>query len=112
VLNDLSLQVRAGEIFGLIGPSGSGKTTAMHLCCGHLRPNDGSLTVLGEQPTAFTTGTRRIGYVPQNFILYSDLTVEQNVAFAAGLYGMAEWRVASAFAKRWNWSNCGTRAAG
>lgn len=93
VLNDLSLQVRAGEIFGLIGPSGSGKTTTVHLCCGHLRPNAGALTVLGEQPTAFTPATRRrIGYMPQNFILYPDLTVEQNVAFAAGLYGMAEWQ--------------------
>ncbi len=92
VLADLSLQVRAGEIFGLIGPSGSGKTTTIHLFCGHLRPSGGMVTVFGEQPSAFTTATRRkLGYLPQQFILYPDLTVMQNVAFAAGLYGLAEW---------------------
>ncbi len=93
VLRDLSLRVHVGEIFGLIGPSGSGKTTMIHLLCGHLRPNGGTVTVLGEQPTAFTVATRRqIGYMPQNFILYPDLTVKQNVGFAAGLYGLGEWR--------------------
>lgn len=93
VLRDLTLQVGEGEIFGLIGPSGSGKSTAIHLLCGHLRPSDGTLTVLGQDPARFTTATRRrIGYMPQGFILYPDLTVEQNVAFAAGLYGLAEWR--------------------
>jgi ABC-2 type transport system ATP-binding protein len=93
VLSNLSLEVRSGEILGLIGPSGSGKTTAIHLFCGHLRPSDGSVVVLDEAPTAFTPATRRrIGYMPQNFILYPDLTVKQNVAFAAGLYGLGEWR--------------------
>ena len=93
VLRDLSLRVHAGEIFGLIGPSGSGKTTMIHLLCGHLRPNGGTVKVLGEQPTAFTVAARRqIGYMPQNFILYPDLTVQQNVGFAAGLYGLGEWR--------------------
>ena len=93
VLNNLSLRVDAGEIFGLIGPSGSGKTTTIHLLCGHLRPSGGTVTVLGEQPAAFATATRRrIGYMPQSFILYPDLTVRQNVAFAAGLYGLGEWR--------------------
>ncbi|MDP9310822.1 MAG: ABC transporter ATP-binding protein [Chloroflexota bacterium] len=92
VLANLSVQVRAGEIFGLIGPSGSGKTTAIHLCCGHLRPSAGSIEVLGEQPSSFTAATRRrIGYMPQNFILYPDLTIKQNIAFAAGLYGLNEW---------------------
>ena len=93
VLSDLSLQVGAGEIFGLIGPSGSGKTTTIHLCCGHLRPSAGEITVFGEIPAGFTAAARgRIGYMPQNFILYPDLTVKQNVSFAAGLYGLAEWR--------------------
>lgn len=93
VLRDLSLEVQAGEIFGLIGPSGSGKSTAIHLLCGHLRPTSGELAVLGHEPAHFNTATRRrIGYMPQGFILYPDLTVEQNVAFAAGLYGLPEWR--------------------
>ncbi len=93
VLSALSLSVAAGEVYGLIGPSGSGKTTTLHLLCGHLRPDSGSATVLGERPDSFSAATRRrIGYMPQNFILYEDLTVKQNVAFAAGLYGLGEWR--------------------
>ncbi len=93
VLHDLNLTVRSGEIFGLIGPSGSGKTTAIHLLCGHLRASGGEMRVLGNRPEEFTVrNRRRIGYMPQGFALYPDLTVEQNVAFAAGLYGLAEWR--------------------
>ncbi|MDP9352307.1 MAG: ABC transporter ATP-binding protein, partial [Chloroflexota bacterium] len=93
VLRDLSLQVRQGEIFGLIGPSGSGKSTTVHILCSHLRPDTGTVRVLGEEPLAFTEQTReRIGYMPQGFILQRDLTVRQNVSFAAGLYGIWEWR--------------------
>jgi len=93
VLRDLALQVTAGEIFGLIGPSGSGKSTTIHLLCGHLRPDRGTVSVMGETPIGFSTATRRrIGYMPQSFILYPDLTVAQNVGFAAGLYGMPERR--------------------
>ena len=93
VLRDLSLEIAAGEIFGLIGPSGSGKSTTVHLMCGHLRPSGGELAVFGRAPARFTAAIRRrIGYMPQGFVLYEDLTVEQNVAFAAGLYGLAEWR--------------------
>ncbi|MDP9380059.1 MAG: ABC transporter ATP-binding protein [Chloroflexota bacterium] len=92
VLTDLSLQVRAGEIFGLIGPSGSGKSTTIHLLYGHLRPSGGTACVFGERPVHFSARTRaRIGYMPQGFILYPDLTVKQNVDAAAGLYGLSEW---------------------
>ena len=93
VLRDLSLAVQVGEIFGLIGPSGSGKSTAIHLLCGHLRPSGGEMSVLGKSPSSFTAAIRRrIGYMPQGFVLYPDLSVEQNVSFAAGLYGLTEWR--------------------
>ena len=93
VLRDLTMSVAAGEIFGLIGPSGSGKSTAIHLFCGHLRASGGEMAVMGSTPDKFTAAIRRrIGYMPQGFALYPDLTVEQNVAFAAGLYGLAEWR--------------------
>ncbi|GAB4193494.1 MAG: ABC transporter ATP-binding protein [Roseiflexaceae bacterium] len=93
VLRDLSLCVEPGTLFGLIGPSGSGKTTTVQLCCGHLRPSAGELTVLGETPTRFSASARRrLGYLPQQFVLHPDLTVEQNVHFAAGLYGLPEWR--------------------
>jgi ABC-2 type transport system ATP-binding protein len=93
VLRDLTMSVAAGEIFGLIGPSGSGKSTEIHLLCGHLRASGGEMAVLGSTPDKFTAAIRRrIGYMPQGFALYPDLTVEQNIAFAAGLYGLPEWR--------------------
>jgi ABC-2 type transport system ATP-binding protein len=93
VLQDLSLSVGMGEIFGLIGPSGSGKSTTIHLLCGHLRPSGGAVRVFGQVPTRLDRATkRRIGYLPQGFVLYPDLTVRQNVAFVAGLYGLSEWR--------------------
>lgn len=93
VLRDMSLRVRPGEIFGLIGPSGSGKSTTVHLLCGHLRPSEGTASVLGEEPASFTRKTRRrIGYMPQGFILNPDLSVRDNLAFAAGLYGVGWWR--------------------
>jgi ABC-2 type transport system ATP-binding protein len=93
VLHDLTLEVATGEVFGLIGPSGSGKSTAILLFCGRVEPDRGTAVVLGEEPTRFRAATRRrIGYMPQHFLLYPDLTIEQNVGFAAGLYGLAEWR--------------------
>jgi ABC-2 type transport system ATP-binding protein len=89
----MSLSVAGGEIFGLIGPSGSGKSTTIHLLCGHLRPSGGEVRVFGQQPTRLgRAAKRRIGYLPQGFVLYPDLTVRQNVAFVAGLYGLSEWR--------------------
>jgi ABC-2 type transport system ATP-binding protein len=89
VLRDLSLAIEAGEIFGLIGPSGSGKSTTVHLLCGHLRPTSGALRVLGEVPTRFRAATRRrIGYMPQQFTLFGDLSAEHNLQFLAGLYGV------------------------
>jgi ABC-2 type transport system ATP-binding protein len=95
VLRDLALAVAPGTIFGLFGPSGSGKSTCIHLCCGHLRPDGGSLHVLGEEPARFSRATRRrIGYAAQQFTLSPDLTAAANVAFAAGLYGIPEWRSA------------------
>ncbi len=93
VLRDLTLRMDAGEIFGLIGPSGSGKSTTIGLLCGQLRPSGGAVTVFGQDPLRFDTATRhRIGYMAQGFVFYPDLTVEQNVAFAAGLYSLPEWR--------------------
>lgn len=90
VLRDLNLTVETGEIFGLIGPSGSGKSTTIHLLCGHQRASGGTMSVLGSAPDQFTAAIkRRIGYMPQGFALYPDLTVRQNVVFAAGLYGMS-----------------------
>jgi ABC-2 type transport system ATP-binding protein len=85
----LTLQVPAGTIFGLIGPSGSGKTTTVRLCTGVYRPQQGSIRVLGERPGRANRRLReRIGYVPQLFTLYPNLTAWENLSFVASLYGL------------------------
>ena len=83
------MTVPAGSILGIIGPSGAGKTTLVRLMTGALLPTKGRLTVLGEEPHSFRRETReRIGYMPQKFTLYPDLTVRENVDFVASLFGM------------------------
>jgi len=91
-VDGISLTVPAGIILGIIGPSGSGKTTTIRLLTGALTPTSGTVTVLGEEPRRFRRQTReRIGYMPQSFTLYPDLTVRENVDFVASLFGML-WR--------------------
>ena len=86
---DVDLEIISGLIVGLIGPSGSGKTTAVRLMTGILAPDSGHVTVFGSDPTAFTSKTKaRIGYMPQDSILYPHLTLRENLNFAASLYGM------------------------
>ena len=88
-LDDISLVVPPGTILGLIGPSGAGKTTTIRLLTGALTPDRGRVTVLGEEPRIFRRQTReRIGYMPQSFMLYPDLTVRENVDFVGSLFGM------------------------
>ena len=89
----LDLDIPAGHVVGLIGPSGSGKTTTIRMITGSLAPTAGSVEVLGERPDRFKRRTReRIGYMPQLFSLYPDLTVGENVDFAAAVYGLMLWR--------------------
>jgi ABC-2 type transport system ATP-binding protein len=91
-VDDISLVVPAGSILGLIGPSGAGKTTTIRLLTGALVPTSGTVTVLGETPKAFRRQTReRIGYMPQSFMLFPDLTVRENVDFVGSLFGMFVW---------------------
>jgi ABC-2 type transport system ATP-binding protein len=88
----ISLTVPSGTILGLIGPSGSGKTTTIRMLTGALSPTSGDIRVLGQDPLHFTRQTReRIGYMPQAFALYADLTARENVDFCASLFGML-WR--------------------
>ncbi|HET8569143.1 MAG TPA: ABC transporter ATP-binding protein [Candidatus Limnocylindria bacterium] len=88
-VRDVTLEIPRGVICGLVGPSGSGKTTLLRMLTGTLRPTSGELRVLGESPWRFRAHTReRIGYMPQNFVLYPDLTAEENVSFVAALFGM------------------------
>ncbi|HWH36984.1 MAG TPA: ABC transporter ATP-binding protein [Candidatus Limnocylindrales bacterium] len=86
---DMTLSVRQGTILGVIGPSGSGKTTAIRVMTGAIRPDKGSVRVLGEEPRHFHRATReRIGYMPQQFVLYPDLTARENVDFIGAMFGM------------------------
>lgn len=88
-VRDLTMQVPRGTIFGFIGPSGSGKTTTIRMLTGVHKPTSGSVTVLGQNPARFSQAMRaRIGYLPQLFVLYPDLTVWENLNFAASIYGM------------------------
>ena len=98
VLGGLDLTVEEGEIFGLIGPSGSGKSTLMRVLTGYLPPSEGKIEVLDKTPLSFTSkDRRRMGYMPQGFVLYPELSIRQNLNFVAGLYGLKfgkrRWRV-------------------
>ena len=85
----ISLSVPTGTILGVIGPSGAGKTTTVRMLTGALSPTEGTVRVLGEDPRRFRRQTReRIGYMPQQFTLYPDLTARENVDFVASLFGV------------------------
>ena len=91
-LSSLSLDVRQGEMFGLIGPDGAGKTTAIRLMCGLLHPDSGQLRVLGLDPARdHRKVTERVGYLSQRFSLYGDLTIDENIAFFAEVHGVRDY---------------------
>jgi ABC-2 type transport system ATP-binding protein len=90
---DLNFEVPTGTIFGMIGPSGCGKTTTVRLMTGLYKPDRGNLLVLNRVPSKFSTRTReRLGYMPQHFVLYPNLTVWENLNFVASLYGMGYFK--------------------
>jgi len=85
-LDDVSLEVRGGEVYGLLGPNGSGKTTLIRMLVGLVLPDSGSVTVLGTRmPEIGVLG--RIGYMTQAAALYPDLSVLENVTFFAAING-------------------------
>lgn len=88
-VSDISMTLPRGKIFGFIGPSGSGKTTTIRLLNGALRPTSGEVEVMGVDPGRFRKRHRAdIGYMPQLFVLYPELTVWENLNFVASLYGV------------------------
>ena len=88
-VDHITFEVRKGEIFGFLGANGAGKTTAMKMFCGLLRPTSGKGTVAGLDISRESEKIkRRIGYMSQRFSLYEDLTVNENIQFYAGIYGL------------------------
>ena len=89
-VNDLSFSVKQGEIFGFLGANGAGKSTAIRMMCGLLKPTRGTALIGGIDVSHDPEGVKRtIGYMSQKFSLYESLTVDQNIRFFGGIYGIA-----------------------
>jgi ABC-2 type transport system ATP-binding protein len=87
-VDDISFEVKRGEIFGFLGANGAGKTTAMRMLCGLSLPTSGKATIAGFDVYRQTEKIKKsIGYMSQKFSLYEDLTVKENIFFYAGIYG-------------------------
>lgn len=90
-VSGLSLNVRRGEIFGFLGPNGSGKTTSIRMLCGLLTPDHGSGHCLGYDVRTETRSIKReVGYMPQRFGFYEDLSIRENLEFIAAVYQMPD----------------------
>jgi len=88
-VNDLSLEVNEGEVFGLLGPNGAGKTTSINMICGLLKPDAGEVTIRGNVITNRDTSVRtRVGVCPQNIVLWGQLTCLEQMQFIGQMYGM------------------------
>lgn len=89
-VSEVSFEVPRGKIFGFVGPSGSGKTTTIRMLIGYYAPTSGEVLVFNQPPSKFSKETREnIGYMPQLFVLYPNLSVWENLNFSASLYGMS-----------------------
>jgi ABC-2 type transport system ATP-binding protein len=90
---DVTFEVRRGEMFGLIGPDGAGKTTTLRVVIGLLAPNAGTVRTCGLEPVKQgALLSQKIGYLSQRFSLYGDLTVDENISFFASIHGVKGWK--------------------
>ena len=88
-VDNISFQIPKGSIFGFLGPNGSGKSTTIRMLCGVLSPTSGKGSVMGKDIVRETEAVRQnLGYMSQRFSLYEDLTVEENLDFYGGIYGL------------------------
>jgi ABC-2 type transport system ATP-binding protein len=105
---NLNLEVSLGEAFALVGPDGAGKTTTMRLLCGIMTPDSGEAEVLGHDTIRSTKALKKyIGYMPQRFGLYDDLTVAENISFYADLYQVPEEEFQQRFPELLSFANLG-----
>jgi ABC-2 type transport system ATP-binding protein len=110
-VKNVSLEVRYGEIYGLLGANGAGKTTTIKMLCGLIEPTAGEGSLAGETGTLRSSAVRRrVGYMSQKFSLYDDLTIEENLDFFAGVYGVPLKERADK--KRWVLSFAGLEGRG
>lgn len=90
-VNNVSLEIKYGEVYGLLGANGAGKTTTIKMLCGLLEPTHGQIRLAGESGSFRSADVRmRIGYMSQRFSLYNDLSIKENLNFFAGVYGVPE----------------------
>jgi ABC-2 type transport system ATP-binding protein len=93
-VNNLSLDVHAGEVFGLLGPNGAGKTTAINMMCGLLKPDSGHVTIHGQPVTSGSEDLRsRVGVCPQEIVLWKNLTSLEQLQFIGDMYGLKASKV-------------------
>ena len=94
VVKSVGLEVQAGSIVGLLGPNGAGKTTAMRMLTGLSRPTSGDATVAGYDVYSKAESIKKhIGYMSQKFSLYEDLTIQENIRFYGGVYGLSNKKI-------------------
>lgn len=92
--NAISFEVKKGEIFGFLGANGAGKTTAMRMLSGLLTPSSGQASVAGfDVSTQAELVKQNIGYMSQKFSLYEDLTIQENIDFYGGVYGLSRQEI-------------------
>ena len=90
-VNDVSLEIQAGEIFGFLGPNGAGKTSVIKMIMGLMKPTSGTITVDGHDILKDPVSAKKVmGYIPDRAILYEKLTAWEYMKFVAGIYGMTD----------------------
>ncbi len=92
-LKNINFKVERGDIFGIIGPDGAGKSTLMKLICGLVKHDEGEINIMGMDIRKGIKALKgKLGYLAQEFILYEDLTVDENIEFFSDIYGIKDWK--------------------